>query len=441
MRVGVSRLTFVRSTSYLPDAAIRRTRRPSSVSNNSSHTRDRDATRDGHSAASMDHRVERYASGTSRTTTAATTSTADSVHWQADRYSNRGRQTLRRWLATTLLVALSLASWTTDLRARRNRPQAPALSPAGTVVIVTLDGVRWQDVFLGLDKRHLPAQSERTDVDIPNLRALMTEQGAALGAPGSMPFSVSGPSFVSLPGYTQLFTGRADVPCTTNACERTVTPTLVDAVGQRFGREQAVVLSSWPDIERAAVAQSDNAIVSAGRHGGAGRHVLQELGLADTTALGEQSEAAPGTGDYRPDELTRALALRVLERQRPRLLYVGLGDTDEHAHHNDYEGYLQALEQFDVWLGEAMAMSERLATRGHPVTFFITTDHGRNDDFANHGGKSEAGRTWLIAGGYGIRGTAPSEELRYLSDLGPTAAYLLGVSLPTATGRVLDELF
>jgi hypothetical protein len=72
---------------------------------------------------------------------------------------------------------------------------------------------------------------------------------------------------------------------------------------------------------------------------------------------------------------------------------------------------------------------------------FITTDHGRNADFENHGGSAEAERTWLIATGYGIRGSRRPARPRQLSDLGPTAAHLLGVALPSATGNVLRELF
>src|SRR5690606_19572024 len=162
-------------------------------------------------------------------------------------------------------------------------PQAVAAAelPTGltrSVVIVTLDGVRWQEVFNGLDStRASPTALAETRPLLPNLQRLMTERGAVFGrAEAGSDFRVSGPSYVSLPGYTQLFTGSADVACTDNRCPRTRTPTLLDAVGSALGPAQAIAVSSWPELERATAAHPENAWVSTGRHLGQGRGQLLE---------------------------------------------------------------------------------------------------------------------------------------------------------------------
>lgn len=76
-----------------------------------------------------------------------------------------------------------------------------------TVVVVAIDGARWQEVFRGVDPtlaaRYGLRPSEVIDASalLPNLSALVTGYGAALGVPevgGEM--RASGPSFRLAPG-------------------------------------------------------------------------------------------------------------------------------------------------------------------------------------------------------------------------------------------------
>src|SRR5678815_4769572 len=67
-------------------------------------------------------------------------------------------------------------------------PRAPA-ARTRNLILVTIDGVRWQDLFGGA-----PCHT-------PNLRAL-GEAGVALGEHAA-PVMSSGPRFVSLPGYRE----------------------------------------------------------------------------------------------------------------------------------------------------------------------------------------------------------------------------------------------
>jgi hypothetical protein len=311
------------------------------------------------------------------------------------------------------------------------------------VVIVSLDGVRWQDVF---GTHAPPPLSQDPTLDytppaLPELQRLMADDGAALGHPDSASvFSVAGPSFASLPGYTQLFAGRSTVACFTNACERTTEPTLMDRVGARYGASQAVLISSWPDLERAALAAPDLALASAGRNGGTGRELLASTEGSGQIALAMDLAPDPGAGDYRPDEYTQLLGHSILETMQPRLLFIGLGDTDEYAHQDNYARYRSTLEQTDAWLGQMVSLASQLADEGHSTAFFITTDHGRGESFVDHVDDPAAGRTWLIAAGAAIGARGPLDHDAALADLAPTVAYLLGIDLPTASGQVLFEL-
>ena len=102
--------------------------------------------------------------------------------------------------------------------------------------MVTLDGARWQDV---LDPRTMPFLA-----DIARTR------GAVLGAPGKGEIHASGPHFVSLPGYTEILTGRTPLGCKDNDCARVNAPTIADEVAARG--EEAAVFASWERLDRAA---------------------------------------------------------------------------------------------------------------------------------------------------------------------------------------------
>ena len=98
--------------------------------------------------------------------------------------------------------------------------------PAVTIVIVTLDGVRWHEVFEGVDavlakERGLAPEAVVTAAELmPNLHAIIDTHGVALGAPGhgADHQRVGARTSVSLPGYAELLSGRrATAAATTSA--------------------------------------------------------------------------------------------------------------------------------------------------------------------------------------------------------------------------------
>ena len=166
--------------------------------------------------------------------------------------------------------------------------------------------------------------------------------------------AASGPHYISLPGYKEIFSGQADPSCDTNDCPAPTAPTLLDDIAASGGPGDVALVTSWPAIARAATSVEPAFLVSPGR-----RAIQNGAALdadADVLAIVDRASQAsplPGEGDYRPDAFTAPLALRVLETTRPRFLFVGLGDADEHAHRGYYRGYLDALHASDAFLGEA----------------------------------------------------------------------------------------
>jgi hypothetical protein len=339
----------------------------------------------------------------------------------------------------SLLLALGMfcASCVEPPDARTRSAQPPSAGArgedAGNVVLVTIDGVRWQEIFAGADPSladasGLPHGAARTARGLtPNLHRLFFDQGTVLGDPRlGKPLNASGPRFVSLPGYVEMVTGAAS-GCVDNECEPRLGWDVVLSAGRTSPPGQgAAVFASWERIARTVPGDASGTIVQAGR------------GPRD------DEPPYPGNGDYRPDRRTAALAMDYLVSHRPRFLWIALGDTDEWAHRRDYRGYLEALRFADDVVGELSAHLAELGSFGARTTLLVTTDHGRDRDFAGHGGPASAG-VWLMARGGPVaaRGPLPLSRVRHLRDVAPTISALLGEPSPGGAerGEVLDELW
>jgi hypothetical protein len=316
------------------------------------------------------------------------------------------------------------------------------------VVLVVLDGVRWQEVFGGADRvlahqRGLnPLAWASPRVLMPSLQRLLDTRAIALGAPGrGADITATGPRFISMPGYLEIFAGRPDPGCESNECARPPAHTVADDVIESSGADDVAVVSSWPAIARASSADASRLVVSAGRKRLERGDVLR---ADDATALlldqGGRARAFPGEGDYRPDAITATVALRVLESLHPRFLFVGLGDADEYGHRNDYHGYLEAIHASDAFLGDLFAELDQMGARGRHTTVLVTADHGRAYDFQNHGGRyPESGRVWLVAAGGDVagHGLVAASSRHTLSDVAPTVRALLGIDGP---GQPIPEV-
>ena len=307
------------------------------------------------------------------------------------------------------------------------------------VVLVVLDGVRWQEVFGGADRAVArqhgvnPGTWPNARALMPNLQRMIEVEGMALGAPGHGPeITTGGTQRISLPSYREIFTGRSDPLCQSNECAQPLGRTVAYDVYDVGGPGDVAVIASWSNIARAASADSSRFVLTTGRKVvGLGDVLRSDPVTASLLDAGSRASAFPGEGEYRPDSITERIALRYLATARPRFLFVGLGDCDEYGHRNDYRGYLTALHGADAFLGELEVTLEAMGARGRHTTVLVTADHGRARDFRDHGvGHPESGRVWLVAGGADVRGRGlvAASRRHTLSDIAPTVRALLGIA-------------
>ena len=330
-------------------------------------------------------------------------------------------------------------------------PGQPPVDPktSGRVVLVTLDGVRAEDVFDGANPSLRPGSDVskyRTPESVmPRTHRLVATRGVALGAAragcGSV-HTASGAN-VSLPGYLEIFTGRR-TRCRDNNCDRTTSPTVLDEAVHN-GLAPVASIGSWEMLDRAVTMGSNPMLVSEGTRRWPEPRPSPGEPLEQLVALGERADAYPGHGRYRPDSNTIAIALEYLRTAQPALLHVGLGDADEYGHRNDYPAYLAAIGEADAFIGKVADTLDSMGELGARTTVIVTTDHGRNRDFQHHGAYSlTSARTFVLAFGAHVaaRGVACPLHDVTLADIAPTIRVLTGLPPDPSreAGQPIEEI-
>lgn len=322
--------------------------------------------------------------------------------------------------------------------------QARPILGHGRVILVTVDGVRWQDVFLGIDPER---STERggPEATMPRTHRIARQRGVELGAgQGSCGVvRVAGSTNVSMPGYIEIFTG-ARTTCRDNECPRVKRPTVFDEVALAEAG-LATSIASWDVIAKAVTSVTDRVGVAAGVLPWTGPLPKLATDVVGMVAERAKIDPAPGSPGYRPDAYTAEIALEYLRTERPTLTHIGLGDTDEYAHKDDYPRYLAALRRADDLIG---AISDQLDATGEAArtTVIVTADHGRAANFKDHGFMMlGAERSWVIAFGGGMKpqGVACPKSDVLLTDIAPTIRVLVGLP-PDASdsgGRPIAEIF
>ncbi len=308
-------------------------------------------------------------------------------------------------LAVLSVLALSAESWA------QTTPQH--------VVLITLDGARIEEVFGGLDTAIVKSQlrdAQRLDdqpiykrfwAPTPEERraklmpffwnTLMREHGSIAGNPArnSRVHLTNGHAF-SYPGYSEMLVGRAhDDTIKSNDPIRNPYPTVLEFLKQRFtlSKDQVSVFTSW-SVHRAIVEHSEGALtINSG-------FMAFDSPVEDVrrqSAL--QFETPTPWNEVRHDAYTFRFAMDHLARQRPRALYLGLGETDDWAHDGRYDRVLEALARTDEYLKQLWSWLESQPEYRGRTHILITTDHGRGrtpKDWQRHG-KDVAGasETWM----------------------------------------------
>lgn len=324
-------------------------------------------------------------------------------------------------------------------------PQQPT---AENVIIVTFDGFRPEDFFGGADKALIDKKAggvpdvqdltakywretpeERREVLLPFIWGTIAKEGQIFGdrtKSGSAKLT-NGMKF-SFPGYNEMFCGFGDPRVDSN--DKVSNPNLsvlefLDEKPEFRGRVAA--FCTWDVFPSIFRVDKNRLKVHAGWTP-IEDEPLTPGQLRINALIGRLPHYWAGNAfDVIPIEAS----LEHLRRHQPRVLFVGLGETDEWAHHRRYDLYLDAAHAGDAFLAELWATVQSMPGYAGKTTLIITTDHGRGvtgDDWTSHGGKIDgAEHIWIAVIGAGTPALGVREGVDVTqSQVAATIAELLG---------------
>jgi hypothetical protein len=331
------------------------------------------------------------------------------------------------------------------------------------VILVTADGLRWQEVFTGIDPRLMNEKAagmqeaqarrdrlwreqpeERRRLLLPFLWTEFVKRGVILGNPqrGSS-VKVTNGFRVSYPGYSEILTGRAqDTAITGNREIQNPSQTVLEFVRAKLGldKRQVALFGSWSVFHFIGESQPGSVTINAGYRAwedpGASPR-MKELSAAQFLTL-------TGWDSVRHDYYTFELAMEYLRRVKPRLLYIALGETDDWAHDKRYDRVLDTIGYFDRCLKELFEAIDTMPEYRGTTSVLVTVDHGRGatlDDWSSHGQRVPAAdQIWLAIAGPDTpaRGEAANTPPFQQRDVTPTILDLLGID-PAGMKGVLGK--
>ncbi len=286
------------------------------------------------------------------------------------------------------------------------------------VVLVTLDGLRWQEVFRGADANYLDLEhggvreKEQslvreeflTGSAEANRRKLMPFFWGEVAARGQLfgnrdtgsPAQVMNAEWFSYPGYNELLTGWVDPMVNSNLPRPNRNVTVLEWLDARPALAGKVAAcATWHVFP---------AILNAGRSkfplwvsGGNSRLAALTPRLQDIERW--MRDIPTKSRDEHYDGFAFQAALELVRIHQPRLLYLALGEADTNGHARRYDKYLDAIRRSDRFIRELWEHLQSLPQYRGTTTLIITTDHGRGATPADwiHHSKQVPGsnETWL----------------------------------------------
>lgn len=284
------------------------------------------------------------------------------------------------------------------------------------VILVLLDGIRWQDVFRGADPELLNKESggvenvdalkkefwrekpeDRRKVLMPFLWNTVAQKGQLIGnRDAGSKMRVANKYHFSYPGYSEMIVGIPDDRINTNNPIPNPNPSVFEFLnGQPRFKNKVAVFSVW-DVVPAMVNRDKthipvNAAMEPMTFGKKSRTIDTLNGL-------KKNLHHPWPNDPY-DALAFYTAMEYLQNDKPWAMWLTFGETDSFAHEGRYDHYLRAMHRTDRMLSELWAKLQSMPEYRGKTTLIISVDHGRGlapTGWKSHGSDIPgADETWL----------------------------------------------
>ncbi|WP_207422240.1 alkaline phosphatase family protein [Desertivirga brevis] len=342
----------------------------------------------------------------------------------------------------------------------------PGLSTVGqsrteNVVLITLDGMRWQEIFQGADKDILyrkkgvenvaEIESQFWDKDplkrreklLPFIWSEIATNGQIYGNRSlGNKVNVRNKFRFSYPGYNELLTGFPDKRINSNAKRNNPNQTVLEFLNKKIEyKDKVAAFASW-DVFHYILNQQRSGV-----HVNAGNDTLKAQKLsARERFLNQLHKASPSPwSGTRFDKITHQYASEYFKNNKPKFLLIAYGETDEYAHHGNYSSYLKSANKTDAYIQEVWNWIQSDEQYRDKTTLVITTDHGRGNgrrSWRSHGVLQKgSNNTWFMIMGPDTQplGEMKEKEHYYNNQLAKTIAGFLNLEYPVqgAYGEVI----
>ncbi|MGK2864271.1 MAG: sulfatase-like hydrolase/transferase [Chitinophagaceae bacterium] len=285
------------------------------------------------------------------------------------------------------------------------------------MIIISLDGYRWQELFRGADSTLLHGkkytsqdslwrlqkywganEKERREKLTPFFWNNIGQKGQLYGNRDMGNFvNLKNKYWFSYPGRSETFCGYYDSLINSNEYPDNPNENVLEFIHkQNDYKNKVVTFASWDAVSR---------IMNRNRNGMLVNIYGEDVKGPNLTPLQKELNAMQhnmpqvfGRGE-RLDVMTYAMTKAYMMANHPRVVYMDFGDTDEFAHAGKYDMYLDAIHKIDAMISELWTYLQQDPFYKDQTTLFICADHGRglNEEWTSHGSKiAHANETYLM---------------------------------------------
>lgn len=362
-----------------------------------------------------------------------------------------------------VLLVCAVLAWF----AQASDTQAPSSHKTQNVILVMMDGMRWQEVFNGADaklmKRRGPKQpgdaddlraqtekdfgrstaEERRSALMPFLWGTVAKQGEIFGNRKLQSDShvTNGLNF-SFPGYAETLNGFVDARINSNEYGPNPDQTIFEWLNAKPGfAGKVAAFGAWDTFNDIFNKSRCGYDVNAGWDSFAAIPVSAELAaINERKAKGERVWASEPF-----DDMPFGTAMEYIKAEKPRVLFLGLGEPDEWAHKHAYARYLNSAHADDRYIELLWGLVQSLPEYSGKTTLIILPDHGRGNGgkWNDHGKKiAESRETWMafIGPDTPARGERSHVQAVTESQIAATIAALLGEDYHAAVPKSAEPI-
>ena len=232
------------------------------------------------------------------------------------------------------------------------------------IIVVTLDGMRWQEVFGGIDsaiminKRYTHDSSgvakfwsndikERRKKLFPFFWNTIAAGGQLYGNRNiGSNVNNANPYKFSYPGYNEIFTGYPDSLVNSNDKIPNKNTNVLEFINKQKKFEGKIaVFATWDVFPYILNSQRSGIYVNAGydtlHFNNNNLRLINDMQLLDPRNTGE-----------RLDLFTYFAGKEYLKAYKPRILYIAFDETDDYAHAGEYDHYLNSAHAEDAMIAD-----------------------------------------------------------------------------------------